>query len=747
MSALLDHLWQSTLLALVIGGLVLALRKAPAAVRHGLWLAASIKFLIPFAALAALGRLLAPRFQPLMLPAPLGLSPVHAAPAAALIRKAAQPLARFPFAPSSPLLQAPLSPAGAGPVTQALHQTPLHLDLLTILLALWALGCAAVLVRWMIRAARVHAMVRAARPVGWAAPMPVVASPSPIGPGLVGLWRPVLVMPQTLPEHLTRSEIDAIVAHEACHLRRYDNLTAALHALIEAVFWFHPLVWWIGTRLIAERELACDEAVLSAGHDRRAYARSLLESARLYVQSPLSCVAGASGVDLKTRVEKIMTAPLASPISRTKKALLLAAAACACATPVAAGLLTPEAQKAIAPLAKAMATLSAPARALGVDAAAAEPAKPVVLARNDVVLSPAVAVVATDAAPVALAQTVAAPRVDHAAAPAAAARPIEVASAAPPTPAARAIESADPGSEAASFVQTYAAATAKGAIARWIRPICVEVTGLPKEQAAAVKARIEAVATSVGVKITSYACYAPDIQVGFTNEAQSVVDQAFTTAPAIVGDSSSGAEPVKTMTLPIQAWYLTNGTDVAANGTGELKALADYRPDGSAGLKTLIQWYPGPGQPTQSSNLGIGNGASYSGGFGGYPGDYAPSLGPRVGPVVTDKSRQFLNAFVVVDAKRIPQAKLSSVEDYVAMLALSQSRSLGECQALPSIVDLFAACPGRAAPEGLTPADKAYLRALYGADHTIWAWGRPAVASDVAKAMAPRLADARVASR
>jgi len=56
---------------------------------------------------------------------------------------------------------------------------------------------------------------------------------------------------------------------------------------------------------------------------------------------------------------------------------------------------------------------------------------------------------------------------------------------------------------------------------------------------------------------------------------------------------------------------------------------------------------------------------------------------------------------------------LGLLADYVTMLALSQPRALGQCNALPSITDLFAPCPGRPAPTGLTPADAAYLTALY----------------------------------
>ena len=267
MAAILDHLWQSTLAALAVILLALALRKAAAGVRYGLWFAASLKFLVPFAGLAVLGRLLAPA----------GLFPVRVAPEAAMIERAARPLAQFPFAHdaalNAPLLQARL-PHAPAPVAHAAA----HLDFGLILLAVWAFGCGVVVMAWAVRWARVRKVVRSARPLAWPAPMPVLASPSLMEPGLVGLFRPVLVVPETLPERLTRSEVDAILAHEIGHLRRRDNLTAAIHMLVEALFWFHPLVWWIGARLIVERDGACDQAVIEAGHDRRAYARSLVES-------------------------------------------------------------------------------------------------------------------------------------------------------------------------------------------------------------------------------------------------------------------------------------------------------------------------------------------------------------------------------------------------------------------------------------------------------------------------------------
>ncbi len=337
MSAVLDHLWQSTLAALAAGALAMAFRKAKASVRHGLWFAASAKFLVPFAALMALGRLLAPAVRP----------PVEAAPI--LIAQATQPFSQSYS--TGPAAAAPVAHGAAG------------FDPALILLGVWALGCAAVLVLWGVRWAQVRSAVRRATPLALPAPMPVLASPTLLEPGLFGLWRPVLIVPKRLPDQLSRPEIEALVAHEACHMRRRDNLTGAIHMLVEALVWFHPLVWWIGARLIEERERACDEAVVRSGHDRAAYARSLVECCRLYLQSPLPCVAGASGSNLTRRVEMIMTAPPRASLTRSGKALLLAAGVCAFASPVAAGWLTsPMARQATARVAcRAIGEVSHPA--------------------------------------------------------------------------------------------------------------------------------------------------------------------------------------------------------------------------------------------------------------------------------------------------------------------------------------------------------------------------------------------------
>ena len=76
---------------------------------------------------------------------------------------------------------------------------------------------------------------------------------------------------------------------------------------VETVFWFHPLVWWIGKRMVEERERACDEEVLRLGSEPQVYAEGILNVCKLYMESPLACVSGVTGANLKKRIEAIMS--------------------------------------------------------------------------------------------------------------------------------------------------------------------------------------------------------------------------------------------------------------------------------------------------------------------------------------------------------------------------------------------------------------------------------------------------------
>jgi uncharacterized protein (TIGR03435 family) len=199
-------------------------------------------------------------------------------------------------------------------------------------------------IRFGLAWAKMNAVKRRARPFDLAADVPVLSSSAPIEPGVFGVLRPVLLLPEGIPERLSAEQMRAVVAHEMCHVRRRDNLTFAIHMIVETLFWFYPMVWWIGSRLIEEREHACDQAVVQAGSEAQVYAEGILNVCKFYVETPLNCVSGVTGADLKKRIVRIMTETVARRLSLGRILLLGAAATLALAMPVVLGVVRAEAQ-------------------------------------------------------------------------------------------------------------------------------------------------------------------------------------------------------------------------------------------------------------------------------------------------------------------------------------------------------------------------------------------------------------------
>ena len=81
------------------------------------------------------------------------------------------------------------------------------------------------------------------------------------------------------------------MAHEVCHVRRRDNLAAALHSVVESIFWFHPLVWWLGARLVQGMNAKgpADEEVLRLGSAPEVYAESILKTCAGSIWNPRAC--------------------------------------------------------------------------------------------------------------------------------------------------------------------------------------------------------------------------------------------------------------------------------------------------------------------------------------------------------------------------------------------------------------------------------------------------------------------------
>lgn len=333
-----NHLWQSTVFVAVAALLTLALRKNHARARYWLWLAASLKFLVPFSLLIALGASLAPsratiENDPMMYFAMEKVTQPFALPAAAALTPMAQPVA-----------------AAAPTLAQtAMHWLPAFLGLV------WLCGFLAVFAAWCnrwrqvwaakgeaapLRAGReVEILRRLEREAGMRKPIPAFLSETSLEPGIFGIFRPVLLWPQGISARLDGAQLEAILAHELSHVRRRDNLAAAIHVLVEAIFWFYPVVWWLGGQLIEEREQACDEAVVQRGKAQQAYAEGILKVCQFCVEAPAACVSGVTGADLKQRIRLIMTQGTLRKLNIHRKLLLATAALAAILAPLAFGVI------------------------------------------------------------------------------------------------------------------------------------------------------------------------------------------------------------------------------------------------------------------------------------------------------------------------------------------------------------------------------------------------------------------------
>ena len=319
---LLNHVWQSTLVALVAWvACAMLLRRNSPRIRYGIWLTASLKFLMPFAVLVEAGRWLAPR--------PL-LSPSQSQHAYDIVTAGSGVLATAPFRPT-PAPQAP---------------TWGEEFLLIAVFATWALGAVLVFSRWLAHWWRIRRLARSAQPAGQFRGVPVLRSQrmheQRIEPGVSGVWRQSILIPNGIDARLSETQLHAILDHEWHHAQRRDNLAAWLHMIVQSIFWFHPVLWIVGRKLTDEREMACDQAVLASARADD-YAEGILNVCKFYCSPSHSHAAGITSANLKTRVESIVRNIPPRELGQARRWALASLLCVAIAGPVLVGLLTAQA--------------------------------------------------------------------------------------------------------------------------------------------------------------------------------------------------------------------------------------------------------------------------------------------------------------------------------------------------------------------------------------------------------------------
>ena len=153
-------------------------------------------------------------------------------------------------------------------------------------------------------------------------------------PLAIGWWRPMVLLPAALVARMPAGLLDALLAHELAHIRRHDYLVNLLQAVVEALLFYHPVVWWLSRRIRHERELIADDLAAEALVDRRSLALALSELDRMLgatAAGPIPRFAHAAhGGQLMSRIQRLLRPrqhPLAIGLSLPLLGLALAGVA------------------------------------------------------------------------------------------------------------------------------------------------------------------------------------------------------------------------------------------------------------------------------------------------------------------------------------------------------------------------------------------------------------------------------------
>jgi beta-lactamase regulating signal transducer with metallopeptidase domain len=129
-------------------------------------------------------------------------------------------------------------------------------------------------------------------------------------PLTAGWLRPVVLLPVAVAARMPVDLVEALLAHELAHVRRHDYLVNVLQCGVEALLFYHPVVWWLSHRIRIERELVADDLAAEALGDRRRLALALSELDRCVPDRhdivPAHLAPAAHGGQLMPRIQQLI---------------------------------------------------------------------------------------------------------------------------------------------------------------------------------------------------------------------------------------------------------------------------------------------------------------------------------------------------------------------------------------------------------------------------------------------------------
>lgn len=123
-------------------------------------------------------------------------------------------------------------------------------------------------------------------------------------PAVIGFFRPVVLIPMRALTGLSTEQLEALIAHELGHIKRFDVAVNFVQVVVETLFFFHPAVWWLNKRIRADREDCCDDIAVTAGGSSVSYAKALATIATW--RDVPSFAMAATGSPVAARVARLL---------------------------------------------------------------------------------------------------------------------------------------------------------------------------------------------------------------------------------------------------------------------------------------------------------------------------------------------------------------------------------------------------------------------------------------------------------
>ncbi|MCD4830640.1 MAG: M48 family metalloprotease [Anaerohalosphaeraceae bacterium] len=124
-------------------------------------------------------------------------------------------------------------------------------------------------------------------------------------PTVIGWLKPIILLPASALSGLTAEQVEAILAHELAHIKRYDYLVNMLQVVVDILGFYHPAVWWVSRKIRIERENCCDDIAVAVTENKISYAKALVAVEEVRSTMPQLAVA-ASGGSLLERISRLL---------------------------------------------------------------------------------------------------------------------------------------------------------------------------------------------------------------------------------------------------------------------------------------------------------------------------------------------------------------------------------------------------------------------------------------------------------